>query len=177
MSIPIKKHEESAPEKDRPQPLRPFRRIRQVLMLLLQCTWGLPQTLIGLGFFLVCRARGRTSFLMETAVCTEWDRNDGISLGLFFFCPKHGGIHLHEYGHTFQSLLLGPFYLLFVSLPSLLWAGLPVFERRRREKKVPYSSLYCESWADRLGSRYLYRPGRPLERAPRPPKAHRPEKK
>ena len=158
--------EESAPVALRPQKPLPLR-IRQILMIALQCTWGLPQTLIGFWVFLICRMRGRSSFLMETAVCTEWGRNDGISLGLFFFCPKNGGIHLHEYGHTFQSLMLGPLYLAAVSLPSLLWAGLPVFERRRRVKKIPYSRLYCESWADRLGSRYLYRPGRPLERAPR----------
>ena len=154
-----------------PQPLRTrkpfFSRVRQILMIALQCTWGLPQTLIGLGIFLVCRARGCPCFLMETAVCTEWRRTDGVSLGLFFFCPENGGIHLHEYGHTFQSLMLGPLSLAAVSLPSLLWAGLPVFERRRRVRKIPYSRLYCESWADRLGSRYLYRRGQPLERLPR----------
>ena len=181
MSLPRKDREKRAPDYDRPIPLRPKMpfplRLRQVLMILLQCTWGLPQTLIGLGIFLACRARGRNSFLMETAVCTEWGRNDGVSLGLFFFCPEHGGIHLHEYGHTFQSLMLGPLYLLFVSLPSLLWAGLPVFERRRRERQIPYSRLYCEAWADRLGSRFLYRPGRPLERAPRTRKTDSPQKK
>ena len=59
---------------------------------------------------------------------------------------------------------LPPFYLAAVSLPSLLWAGLPVFERYRREKGVPYSRLYCESWADRLGSRYRFRRGQPLTR-------------
>ena len=141
-----------------------FRRLRQAVLILLQCTWGLPQTMIGLAVFLLCRKRGRRSFLMETAVCTEWNRRDGVSLGLFFFCPANGGIHLHEYGHTFQSLMLGPFYLAAVSLPSLLWAGLPVFERYRRERGVPYSRLYCESWADRLGSRYRFRRGQPLTR-------------
>ena len=139
-------------------------RLRRALCVLLQCTWGLPQTLIGLMVFLLCRMRGRSSFSMGTAVCTEWGRRDGVSLGLFFFCPKNGGIHLHEYGHTFQSLMLGPLYLFAVSLPSLLWAGLPVFERYRREKRVPYSRLWCEAWADRLGSRYVYRPGLPPAR-------------
>ena len=136
-------------------------RLLRLLCVLIQCTWGLPQTLIGFALFLLCRMRKRVSFSMGTAVCTEWNRRDGVSLGLFFFCPKNGGIHLHEYGHTFQSLMLGPLYLLLVSLPSLLWAGLPYFERYRREKRAPYSRLWCEAWADRLGNRYLYRPGLP----------------
>ena len=136
-------------------------RIRRALCVLIQCTWGLPQTAIGFALFLLCRMRRCRSFSMGTAVCTEWHRPDGVSLGLFFFCPKNGRIHLHEYGHTFQSLMLGPLYLFAVSLPSLLWAGLPVFEKYRREKRVPYSRLWCESWADRLGARYLYRPGLP----------------
>ena len=63
--------EESAPVALRPQKPLPLR-IRQILMIALQCTWGLPQTLIGFCVFLVCRLRGRSSFLMETAVCTEW---------------------------------------------------------------------------------------------------------
>lgn len=139
-------------------------RLRRWAAVVLQCTWGLPQTLIGLLVFAVCRARGCRHFSMGTAVCTEWHRRDGVSLGLFIFCPENGGIHLHEYGHTFQSLMLGPFYLAAVSLPSLLWAGLPVFERYRREKRVPYSRLYCEGWADRLGSRYRFRRGSPPEK-------------
>ena len=128
--------------------------LRRAGYVLLQCTWGLPQTLIGFFVYLVCRARGRESFVFGGAVCTEWRRDDGVSLGLFIFCPKNGGIHLHEYGHTFQSLLLGPLYPLAVSIPSLFWAGLPVFRKIRREKRIPYSRLYCESWADRIGARY-----------------------
>ena len=175
MSFPRKDRGKNAPDRDRPIPLRPKKpfhlRLRQVLMILLQCTWGLPQTLIGLGIYLGCRARGRNSFLMETAVCTEWNRNDGVSLGLFFFCPERGGIHLHEYGHTFQSLMLGPFYLLFVSVPSLIWAGLPAFVRLRRTKGVPYSRLYCEGWADRIASRYRFeRKTKSLERLPGRPR-------
>ena len=129
--------------------------MRRALFVLLQCTWGLPQTLVGLVVYLICRARGCRRFFFGGAVCTEWRRDDGVSLGLFIFCPKDGGIHLHEYGHTFQSLWFGPLYLLFVSLPSLLWAGLPHFRRMRREKQIPYSRLYCEGWADRIGARYI----------------------
>jgi hypothetical protein len=130
-------------------------RLKKVIVLLLQCTWGLPQTLVGLMIYIVCRIRKCRSFRLGGAICTEWRRSDGISLGLFIFCPENGRIHLHEYGHTIQSLMLGPFYPLAVSLPSLLWAGLPQFEKMRREKHIPYSQLYCEKWADRIGAKYI----------------------
>lgn len=129
-------------------------KLREALFVFLQCTWGLPQTIAGFIVYLICRMRGCECFFFGGAICTEWHRDDGISLGLFIFCPAGGGIHLHEYGHTVQSLLLGPLYLALVSLPSLMWAGLPVFRRMRREKRVPYSRLFCEGWADRIGAKY-----------------------
>ena len=147
-------------------------RIKRFFYILAQCTWGLPQTLIGLAVFAVCRIRGCRSFFLGGAVCTEWRRRDGISLGMFIFCPSGGGIHLHEFGHTLQSLMLGPLYPLAVSLPSLIWAGLPLFEKMRREKRIPYSRLYCEGWADRIGGRFLLKretEGRlVLEKKPKP---------
>ena len=155
--------------------------MKRFLIILLQCTWGLPQTLTGLIVYTICRIRGCDRFLFGNAVCTEWHRRDGVSLGLFIFCPKNGGIHLHEYGHTRQSLLLGPLYLLAVSLPSLLWAGLPVFEKMRREKHVSYSRLWCEGWADRIGTGYRYSPMTrtvmKLKRPPRPSSEKKGERK
>ncbi len=132
-----------------------------------QLTWGLPQTLAGAVVYLLCRARGRRSYAFGGAVCTEWARDDGVSLGMFVFCPEHGRIHLHEYGHTWQSLLLGPFYIPAVLLPSLVWAGLPAFRKLRRDKRIPYSRLYCERWADRIGDGYLLTPRGTPERRKR----------
>ena len=128
--------------------------MKRVLYKVLQCTWGLPQTLVGAVVYTVCRARKCPRHDLGGAVCTEWRRNDGVSLGMFVFCPKYGRIHLHEYGHTYQSLLLGPLYLPAVVVPSLFWAGLPYFQRLRRERHIPYSRLWCEGWADRIGARF-----------------------
>ena len=56
----------------------------------------------------------------------------------------------HEYGHTIQSLILGPLYLPIVGIPSLIWS---VYYRRkcRRFPALQYYSFYTERWADRLG--------------------------
>lgn len=124
------------------------------LLRLLQCTWGLPQTLVGLVFFLVYRKSPHEK--VGSVIGTKWPRNDGVSLGLFIFYPANSGsMRSHEFGHTVQSLILGPLYLLAVGIPSFTWCNHPACQRYRREKHVPYSALYCEKWADVLGRKFL----------------------
>lgn len=121
------------------------------LYIFLQCTWGILQTLAGLA--LLIRHRSCPHHFFIGAVHTCWNRPDGISLGLFIFTQKDcREMTVHEYGHTWQSLILGPFYLPVIGLPSLLWCRLPFFRQLRQEKALPYSAFFTERWADRLGS-------------------------
>lgn len=117
-------------------------------VFLWQWSWGLPQSLLGL--LLLLRYRRRPRRLYRDALLVDWGKPGGISLGFVFFTGRQK-LAPHEYGHTRQSLLLGPLYLPVVGLPSFLWANLPVFRRLRRERGLPYSRLFCERWADRWG--------------------------
>lgn len=124
-----------------------------------QWTWGLPQTLAGLVLALKYRRCPRKR--VGGAVATLHDGNwGGVSLGMFIFVPgglkpeREADLISHEYGHTFQSALLGPLYLLIVGLPSFLWANLPRNVKRRALKRIPYESHYPENWAERLGRRH-----------------------
>ena len=56
---------------------------------------------------------------------------------------------MHEKGHRIQSKILGPFYLIVIGLPSLIWATL--HSSVRRLGTIDYFSFYTEKWADRLG--------------------------
>ena len=60
---------------------------------------------------------------------------------------------VHEYGHTIQSLLLGPLYLIIMGIPSTLWGFLPAYQKLRSEKQVSYFSFFTEAWANALGER------------------------
>lgn len=113
-----------------------------------QCTWGLVQTLAGLAVFLCCP--GCRRFRHRGTLVTRWRRPDGLSLGLFVFVPEGEDPRLlrHEYGHTLQSLALGPLYLPVIGLPSLAWAAL---KRRGRMGGRSYYDFYTERWADRWG--------------------------
>jgi len=92
-------------------------------------------------------------------VDTRWNLRKGLSLGMFIFTPAGEDegcrrVRVHEYGHTIQSLILGPFYLL-AALSSALWAGLPCFRIMRAKRRLPYTAFFVESWASRLGERVI----------------------
>lgn len=134
----------------------------------IQWTWGIIQTLAGFVVFLRYIKSPHRYF--KGVVQTVWPSGAGLSLGMFIFTPEEPApddqserakrerrycaeVSIHEYGHTFQSILLGPLFLLVVGLPSAIWAGSKRFSRMRREKHIPYSSLFCEHWASSWGEK------------------------
>ena len=79
-----------------------------------------------------------------------------MSLGLFIFTPKEEDdrteqVRVHEYGHCIQSIFLGPLYLIVIGIISYCWANIPYFRKLRREKKIPYTKCFVESWASKWG--------------------------
>ena len=103
------------------------------------------------------------------AVLTEYDIDSVpkymrwlgcVSLGMFIFVGTHKDtsrerareIASHEYGHTLQSLLLGPLYLIAVGAPSFIWCR--HYGRHRQEyaaRGISYYSRYPEKQATALG--------------------------
>ena len=130
--------------------------LKKLLFILWQCTWGLPQTLLGAIIFLkYIRCPHR---VYRGCIETKWNSSGGMSLGLFIFTPKEEDhrtdrVRVHEYGHCIQSVVLGPLYLILIGIISYTWANLPYFRKIRREKKIPYTKCFVESWASRWGNR------------------------
>jgi hypothetical protein len=132
-----------------------------------QCTWGFLQTLLGLFMFLIHNKSKH--FWYHGALVTAWKLKSSVSLGMFvfvadepFFAKKYRDISIeehskmllvHEYGHTIQSLILGPLYLILMGIPSTVWGFLPSAAKLRKEKQVSYFSFFTESWANVLGER------------------------
>ena len=133
-----------------------------------QWTWGLPQTLIGAALY--AAHRKDEHFDYHGAKATAWDGDAGISLGKFIFVPRKKTFHKafspddpesmvdlflldHEYGHTIQSIILGPFYLLAVGAPSMLWNRLPYFKSKRKRSGKSYYSAPFEKTANILASK------------------------
>lgn len=59
---------------------------------------------------------------------------------------KRDTVRHEAIGHTKQSRILGPLYLLLVGIPSLIWAGL--YGSVIKSTKNGYYKFYTEKWAD-----------------------------
>ena len=144
--------------------------MKRRLYLFVQCPWGLLQTAAGAVVFLRYRRRPHSRF--HGAVVTVWPLWSSLSLGAFIFLtdkpPRDRGgqipdrevsrrLLVHEYGHTVQSLILGPLYLPVVGLPSLLWAQLPLCQKKWRGN-VSYFSFFTEKSANFLGEKAAKEP-------------------
>ena len=136
----------------------------KILYTLWQCTYGAIQTLSGFIVFLLHYKNKH--FWYHGALVTVWNDTSSVSLGMFvfitkepFFAEKYKGqisanelserLLVHEYGHTVQSLILGPLYFIVIGIPSTLWGLLG--SKKRKEKQIPYCALFTEKWANRLG--------------------------
>jgi uncharacterized membrane protein len=127
--------------------------MKKWLFIIWQCTWGLPQTILGAIFW--WNIRHYPTHFYRGCLQTQWSGKGGLSLGLFIFTCKEGSpnyekIRVHEYGHCIQSLVLGPFYLI-LGLISVCWANIPYFRKLRKEKNIPYTSCFVEGWASKWG--------------------------
>ena len=140
----------------------------KLLYRFIQLTWGVLQTLLGLIVFLAHRKK--RPFEFHGAVVTEWDKPSSVSLGMFVFVTKDPFFYekledsfskeelsqrllVHEYGHTIQSLILGPLYLIIMGIPSTIWGFLPSLNKMRCEKHISYFAFFTEKWANTLGER------------------------
>ena len=143
------------------------------LFNVIQWTWGLPQTLLGSAVYIANRRKKHFDF--GGACATIWDREDGLSLGKFIFLPrmeerKTDGATVvskelaeHEYGHSLQSLILGPTYLLLIGLPSVIWCRTPYFENKRKKTGKSYYSPVFEKSANNLAAR-SFNPNKDLDK-------------
>ncbi|MCC5896182.1 MAG: hypothetical protein JJU16_12040 [Alkalibacterium sp.] len=147
-----------------------------IFYIFLQCTWGGLQSFLGFCLFLI-HLKDPHDFY-HGSIRTKWPTLNGISLGLFIFTPneeqsgnvkwtstdrnkikdKCERISVHEFGHTYQSIILGPLYLFTVGITSLIWSRSKHYQSKRKEYGLSYSSLWTEKWANRLGEKILDRP-------------------
>ena len=115
---------------------------------LLLYIWQLPQNVAGLVLLAFTGFDGSIDF-GDAQIFFSPKMRGGISLGRYIVIQNGLGTPktiMHEWGHTRQSLYLGPLYLLVVGLPSLLHAWW-----WNKDRGVSYYAFFTERWADRLG--------------------------
>lgn len=109
-------------------------------------TWEILQTIIGLFVILIYGAKFYTR-IGKRYIFTSKRMPGGISLGAFIvldsYYEKDPVTQHHEYGHTRQSMILGPLYLFTVGICSILNAAFDFTSY--------YYDFWTEKWADHLG--------------------------
>ena len=105
---------------------------------LISYLWQLPQHIIG--FIL-------TRFCKPVSVIYVWRFKSAVSLGKYIIMNRRYTYKTwqHEHGHSKQSIILGPLYLVVIGIPSIL--GNIV----HRFIKFNYYKQPWEWWADKLG--------------------------
>ncbi len=142
------------PPKSKETPFKDF------LFYLIQWTWGLPVNIVGGIAYLICTKilhKPHSKFGYANIVYLPWNAG-GLSMGLFIFMRENHenkawtyNTRIHEYGHTWQCLLLGPLYYIVIALPSVIWCNF--FANYRNKNNVSYYKLYCEAWANNWGQK------------------------
>ena len=135
-----------------------MKKILNYILSALFLIWELPQNLIGVIVFYIYATFSDVIVVDEgTSVSVYTSIKGGLSLGAFCFLQK--GYYrnpskyvtktiLHTKGHSKQSRILGPLYLLVIGVPSLIWKALRTCFKYFRKKD--YYSFYTEKWADKL---------------------------
>jgi hypothetical protein len=128
-------------------------------------TWGILGTSLGLGFGLLQILAGGEARVRNGTVQFKnaplMGAAAGLSLGSVLFGGPGSGIYSpfgdwgHEYGHTVQNRVLGPFQLLVMgtSLGSAVWQGMssqPLFQSLGFNQHNHHTFI-TETWADKWG--------------------------
>lgn len=117
----------------------------------LKYIWQLPQNIIALiylGYLIAENQIPAVEKYKGAKVYTKYS-SGCVTLGNYIFVSSRATENTikHEWGHTRQSLLLGPLYLIIIGIPSILWA----VTHKTIAPDKSYNWFYTEAWADKLG--------------------------
>ena len=121
--------------------------------------WQLPQHIVALIYFgylvMMCKDLGVDSRYKQATVIPCVMRG-AVTLGNYVFVglnSEYKKTVKHELGHTIQSKILGPLYLIVIGIPSITYCGLRRLFPSLRKKN--YYNFYTEKWANNLSEKYI----------------------
>lgn len=122
----------------------------------LNLTWGILTTLCGLLMSLVlvmCRKKPYTwRGIWYFTLCKDWG---GLEMGTMFLrdTASNESINNHEYGHTLQNAILGPFFIFLVAIPSAIRYWYMTIRAKHGKKNNDYDAIWFEGSATDIGNR------------------------
>jgi hypothetical protein len=117
---------------------------------ILKYLWQLPQNVVAIFYYLYLIGQESLITVGKYKDTMVYTRNGygSVTLGNYIFLSPIApeSTLLHEYGHTRQSLRLGPLYLIIIGIPSILWAATHKWIAPNKS----YYDFYTEKWANKL---------------------------
>lgn len=127
---------------------------------ILNLTWGLPMTLIGLIVATMLLISGKRPHRHGGCFYFNVGKNwGGCNLGLIFLTDESDreSTKNHEFGHSLQNTIFGPFMIVLVAIPSAIryWYRELKFYRKGLKPTTAYDDIWFEGQATRLGNEYI----------------------
>ena len=129
--------------------------IRNLILFILQ----LPQHIVALIYFgylvMMCKDLGVDSRYKQ-AIIIPCIMRGAVTLGNYVFVGLNSDYRetvKHELGHTIQSKILGPLYLIVIGIPSITYCGLRRIFPSLRKKN--YYDFFSEKSANYLSEKYI----------------------
>ena len=121
--------------------------------------WQLPQHIVALIYFgylvMMCKDLGIDSRYKQ-AIVIPCIMRGAVTLGKYVFVGLNSEYRKtvkHELGHTIQSKILGPLYLIVIGIPSITYCGLRRIFPSLRKKN--YYDFFSEKSANYLSEKYI----------------------
>lgn len=121
--------------------------------------WQLPQHLLAILYIgylvMMCKDLGVDSRYKQ-AIVIPCVMRGAVTLGCYVFVGLNSEYRKtvkHELGHTIQSKILGPLYLIVIGIPSITYCGLRRIFSSLRKKN--YYDFYTEKWANNLSEKHI----------------------
>lgn len=118
--------------------------------------WQLPQNLLGLIMLLFMKPYVLKENYKGITYVVSKKMSGGISLGNYVILSntyrdknRYYKDLNHEWGHTRDSRMFGPLYLIVIGLPSIIWAW--IYGTIIKPTQNGYYKFYTEKRADHFG--------------------------
>ena len=125
------------------------------LYWLLNFTWGILTTLCGLLLSLAMLCIGKKPKRWHSVWYFQiFDSWGGMEMGTMFLRDNsnYTSTNNHEYGHSFQNAILGPFFIFIVAIPSAIRYWYQEIRRRQHKPNVEYDLIWFEGSATDIGN-------------------------
>lgn len=127
----------------------------KVLYWIGQCTWGLLMNIIGFIACIFLFIGGYECRVLRHSFCFIVGKGwGGLTLGAVIIVSEDCSTHTihHEYGHTIQNLIFGPFEAFIgIASASRYWYRELKYYRRHKYPPTKYDDAWFEGQATALG--------------------------